>query len=115
MKSIIEAIKAIWNILKKIFVKVLNFLIHIVDWFKKKLWKYKEKLEKGEIISVIAKVEDTIKKDLEKGNYKVVKCFYNIKTGKIENYEEDAEIVEAEKLDKQTRELFKDTSVVILK
>lgn len=119
MKSIIESLKKIWNFLKKIFVKILNFVINIFNWFKA---KYQQIIKKRPNVKPIA---IKIEKNLKDGNYNtvdfgltngveacVVNTFYDEKTGEI--LTDDTEVIQAGSLDKETLDKFGDKEMLVL-
>ncbi|WP_461830195.1 hypothetical protein [Aquifex sp.] len=105
MDYIVNLLRSIWNAIKKIFRKILNFFNDIVDWFRAKIHKY---IDKPYIKAVAVRIDDALKN----GNYRIVKCFYDTKKGKI--IDEDLEGIEAEQLDDYAQDIFKDKPVVIL-
>ena len=121
-EAIKEAIKKVWNYLKKITVEILNFFNNIVSWFKvpkrwQKLLKDKDK------IAIAYKANDAIKEKIAKGDYKtvdvglydhaVVVGLYDQKTGEL--LEEDTVVIQANELDEETAKHFRDEDLLILK
>lgn len=103
-----EAIRAVWNFIKKIILKILNFLKNILGWFKNP--KRIETLEQNkDVIAVV------IKQNLESGNYNVVNCLFDTKRGEIINPEEDAICYISEELDYETKMHFRDKDMLVLK
>lgn len=103
-----EAIRAVWNFIKKIILKILNFLYHIVEWFRNP--KRIVILEQNkDAIAVV------IKQNLENGNFNVVNCLFDTKRGEIINPVEDAICYTSEELDYETKMHFRDKDMLVLK
>ena len=104
----VDFLRKIWEFIKKIFVKVLNFVNNIVKFFKDpdRLRTLKEDSNKLAI---------SIKEHLDNGEYHVVDCLFDKETEQIYDMEEDALGIEAESLDKQTQQIFGDRDMIILK
>ena len=98
-----RALRAVWNTLKKIVLKILNFFKNIVSWFRdpRKLEKLKE--DKDQIAVVI-------KEKLANGDYEVINVLYN----KNDNTVTDAEVMSTGDIDQETRNNFKDKDMLIL-
>lgn len=105
---IMEALRYVWNFIKRIFVKVLNFFNNIVSWFKDVDRLRKLRKDRNTIAVVI-------KEKLENGNYNVVNCLFDKEQGEVVDYEEDALIIEAEMLDENTIRQFGDKNMIILR
>lgn len=107
MSYFIELLKAIWNKIKKFFVKVLNFAKNIINFFRnpERLNKLKEDRD---LIAV------SIKENLENGQYKIVNCLYDKVLEDVVEVETDAVGIEAEKLDKDTKQKFGNKDMIIL-
>ena len=101
-----EAIEEVWDYLKKIFVKILNFFNNIVSWFKDP--KRLRKLHKDQ-----NKIAFAIKQKLSNGDYNVVTGIFDQETGEV--LEEDTVVYETEKLDKETAKHFGKKDLIILK
>ena len=107
LELIMEALKAVWNWIKKIFLKILNFFNNIVNWFMDPE-RLKKIQENKDIIAV------AIKQNLENGNYNVVNCLFDTNRGEIVDYETDAVIIEAEQLDSETLRAFGNKDMIVL-
>lgn len=107
MSYFIELLRAIWNRIKKFFVKVLNFVNNIVSFFKnpQRLNKLKEDRD---LIAV------SIKENLENGQYNLVNCLYDKVLEEVVEVETDAIGIETEKLDKETKQHFGNKDMIIL-
>lgn len=70
MSYFIELLRAIWNRIKKFFVKVLNFVNNIVSFFKKP--KIFNKLVYNNDLMAVS-----IKENIENGKYNLVNCLYD--------------------------------------
>lgn len=118
-KWIYDALKRVWDKLKKVFVAIVNFIKDIGNWFKK---KYNELVKKKPNLDpVLAR----FKKEIESGNYgtidigikskskeTLVKTFYDNDTGEI--LEDYTEVVETEQLDQQTIDAFGGNDILVL-
>lgn len=105
MSYFIELLRAIWNKIKKFFVKVLNFVNNIINFFRnpQRLNKLKEDRD---LIAI------SIKENLENGQYNLVNCLYNKVIDDI--VETDTIGIEAEKLDKETKQRFGNKDMIVL-
>lgn len=103
-----QALKAVWNFIKRIFQKILNFLKNIAGYFRQP-----ERIKK--IQENPGTLAITIKENLDNGNFAVVNCLFNENTGEILDYENDALIIETESLDAQTISTFGSKDMIILK
>lgn len=82
MSYFIELLKAIWDRIKKFFVKVLNFAKNILGFFKNP--KIFNKLVNNNNLMAIS-----IKENLKDGNFRVVNCLYDEITEDITDIEMD--------------------------
>jgi len=98
-----ELLASVWNTIKKIIVKVLNFFKNIVSWFKEpsRLRKIKEDKNKMAIV---------IKEKMKNGDYEVINVLFD----KNESEILDAEVISAGDIDQETHNKFKDKDMVIL-
>lgn len=107
----IDIIKAAWEWIKKVFVKIVNFAKNIVSWFQDPTRI--ARLEKDKDLLAVA-----VKQNLENGNYNTVKCLFNKKTNKIEGVQNSsndyAEGMESEELDSETKTQFGKKNMLIL-
>ncbi|MRJ08100.1 hypothetical protein EDL99_04250 [Ornithobacterium rhinotracheale] len=116
--SIRDLILAVWEKLKKIFIKVLNFFKHIGEWFKSNLAKYKGQKS-------IKAISYRIENNLKTGNYEtwnlselenyegaIVNTFYDEEKGEI--IEENTEVIAYKDLDQAFIDRFKDKSMLII-
>lgn len=103
-----KALRAVWNLLKRIVLHICRFFANIVKFFRNP--SRLEKLRQDENLIAVA-----IKENLDSGNYQVVECLFNKETGNIVNPKEDAQIIEAEDLDTDTERQFNGKEMVILK
>ena len=109
--AIIDAIKKllrdVWEFIKKIFVKVINFFKNIVNWFQEP--DRLKKIQSDKKVIAVA-----IKENLEKGNYNVVNCLYNQETEELVDVKEDVLSITAEQLDSQTSSYFGKKEMIIV-
>ena len=104
---IMDALRAVWDWLKRIWVKICSFLRNIVSFFKNP--QRLEKIKKDKNTIAVA-----IKQNLDNGEFNVINCLANKETGELVNPEEDAEIIQAENLDAQTMQNFGDKDMLVL-
>lgn len=116
-KWIFDALKRVWDWIKKTFVRFFNFLKNLSGFFKGNYQEVKRKYPKAKPISL------KIEKNIKKGNYNtvdiglnsditIVNTYYNEATGEI--LENDTEVVETEQLDQQTIDAFGDQDMLVL-
>lgn len=117
LKLITDFIKKFWNKLVKIFVAIVNFFRHIIDWFKAKYEAIIKKRPKA--IPIALKIKDNI----QTGNYNtyniglkkdkhIVKTFYDQDNEEI--LIDDTEVISFEELDDETKKQFGDKEMLIL-
>lgn len=107
MSFFIELLRKIWNVIKKFFVKVVNFAKHIKNFFKNTLRLKKLNKDKNTIAV-------TIKENLENGEYNIVTCLYDKEKEDITDLQTDAMGIEAEELDEETKQHFGNKDMIIL-
>lgn len=105
MSWFVDILRAIWNFIKRIFLKICNFVKNIVSFFKSK----KSILKNNPDI-----IATSIKENLADGNYHVVNCLYDTKTSQVVDYEEEAMGIETESLDNETQRAFAGKDMVII-
>ena len=99
MSYFIELLRKAWEFIKKIFLKIVNFVTNIVSFFKDP-----QRLKKLQ--------ED--KKNLDNGKFNVVNCLYDKTTEEIIDMETDALGINAESLDEETKQHFGDKDMIVL-
>lgn len=102
-----DALQSVWAYVKKIFIRILNFLRNIVNWFRQP--ERLEKVRHNENVVAVA-----IKNNLDNGNYNIINCLFDKSEGEIIDYEEDVLSIEAESLDDETRQQFGYKEMLIL-
>lgn len=107
MSYFIELLRAIWNRIKKFFVKVLNFVNNIVSFFKKP--KIFNKLVYNNDLMAVS-----IKEKLNDGNFRVVNCLYDEITEDITDIETETIGIDAENLDNETKRQFGNKDMIVL-
>lgn len=107
MSKFIDLLRKIWEFIKKIFLKVVNFIKNIVLFFKDPE-RLKKLQEKENLIAV------SIKEKLDSGNFKIVNCLYDKETEEVIDMEMDAIGIEAESLDEETKQKFGDKDMIVL-
>lgn len=108
LETIKELLAAVWQFIKKIVLKLLNFIANIYSFFKdsSRLRKLQEDKDR---------IAVSIKENLENGNYQVVNCLFDQATDQLVTPETDAEVITAEELDSETEEKFAGKDMIILK
>ena len=101
--AIWEALKSAWNYLKKLWVKLLNWINNIVSWFRRP-----ERIKKIEKNSNL--VAATLKERLANGDYEVCNCLYDMETEEIK----EGEIIKTEELEQKAKNMFKNKNLVII-
>ena len=106
MSYFIELLRKVCGFIKKIFLKVINFINNIRNFFRnpQRLNKLKDK----DLIAI------SIKENLENGQFNVVNCLYDKTTEEIVDMETDAQGIEAESLDEETKQHFGDKDMIVL-
>lgn len=107
MSFFIELLRKIWDVIKKFFVKVVNFAKHIKNFFKNTLRLNKLNKDKNTIAVAI-------KENLENGEYNIVTCLYDKEKEDITDLQTDAMGIEAEELDEETKQNFGNKDMIIL-
>ena len=107
MSFFIELLRKIWDVIKKFFVKVVNFAKHIKNFFKNTLRLNKLNKDKNTIAVAI-------KENLENGEYNIVTCLYDKEKEDITDLQTDAMGIEAEELDEETKQHFGNKDMIIL-
>lgn len=107
MSKFIELLRKIWDCIKRIILKIVNFAKNIVSFFKDP--ERLKKLKQNKNLYATA-----IKDYLENGNYNLVNCLYDKETEDIVDMEIDALGIEAEELDEETKQHFGDKDMIIL-
>lgn len=107
MSYFIELLRKAWEFIKKIFLKIINFVTNIVSFFKdpQRLKKLQE--DKNRIAI-------SIKENLDNGKFNVVNCLYDKTTEEIVDMETDALGINAESLDEETKQHFGDKDMIVL-
>lgn len=108
LETIKELLNAVWAVIKKIIVKIVNFLKNILAFFKtpSRLGKLQE--DKNRIAV-------SIKENLANGNYQVINCLFDTKSETLVAPEEDSEVISAETLDAETAAKFGNKAMLVLK
>lgn len=107
MPNFIDLLRKIWGFIKKIFLKVVNFIKNIVNFFMN-TQRLKKLREDKNTIAI------SIKEKLDNGQFNIVNCLYDKTTEEIVDIETDAQGIEAEKLDKETKKHFGDKDMIVL-
>ena len=105
---ILDFIKSVGDVIKKIWVAILSFTQHICDFFRNA-----SRLKKIKNNSNI--IATSIKRKLNDGDYVVVNCLYDQAENKVVDYKRDAEVITAEKLDATTRKMFGRKNMLVLR
>lgn len=131
--TILDIIYTFINIIRRIIVKIINFTKHIARFFKDKIKQFKKDISK---IFISLKLDKSafskkIAENMESGNYNEVGGFlglspetedavanvvYDRDTNSIIDYEENAELIEAESgIDQVTLKKFKGKNMIVHK
>lgn len=131
--TILDIIYTFINIIRRIIVKIINFTKHIARFFKDKIKQFKKDISK---IFISLKLDKSafskkITENMESGNYNEVDGFlglspetedavanvvYDRDTNSIIDYEENAELIEAESgIDQVTLKKFKGKNMIVHK
>lgn len=102
-----EALELVWECIEWIFLPVIRFVENIVSFFTED--GRLEEIQRNKDLLAVA-----IKRDLENGNYNVVNCLFNERTGKVVDYEENALAIESPEMDATARRHFRDKDLLIL-
>lgn len=130
--AIIDIIRTFINIIRRIIVKIINFAKHIARFFKDKIKQFKKDISKIFISLKLDKDEFSkkIAENMESGNYNevsmlglspetektVINVVYDRDTNSITDYEENAELIEAESgIDHVTLKKFKGKNMIVHK
>ena len=107
MSYFIELLRKAWEFIKKIFLKIVNFVTNIVSFFKdpQRLKKLQEDKNRMAI---------SIKENLDNGQFNVVNCLYDKTMEEIVDMETDALGINAESLDEETKQHFGDKDMIVL-
>ena len=107
MSYFIELLRKAWEFIKKIFLKIVNFVTNIVSFFKdpQRLKKLQE--DKNRIAI-------SIKENLNNGQYNMLNVLYDKTTEEIVDMETDALGIDAESLDEETKQHFGDKDMIVL-
>ena len=107
MSYFIELLRKAWEFIKKIFLKIVNFVTNIVSFFKdpQRLKKLQE--DKNRIAI-------SIKENLNNGQYNMLNVLYDKTTEEIVDMETDALGINAESLDEGTKQHFGDKDMIVL-
>lgn len=111
ISNVVEFFRAVWEFVKKIFVKIVNFAKNIVSWFRDPSI-YKKLQENKKLIAT------SIKQNLENGQFNVINCLYDTEkediVGEHSAQNEDALGMETKGLDTEAKKHFGDKDMIIL-
>ena len=119
LDTLISFFKRAWDFIKKIAVAIFNFFANIVYWFKAMYNRIKQKHPNIKAVSI------KLKSLMDQGQYNeisiglddnkdyIANTFYDESTGEI--IEEETEIIEAGKLDEETKSQFGNREIIVLK
>ena len=118
LDTLISFFKRAWDFIKKIAVAILNFLANLVNWFKARNNRVKQKHPNIKAVSV------KLKSLMDQGQYNeisiglddnkdyIANTFYDESTGEI--IEEETEIIKTENLDEATKSRFGNKEMIVL-
>lgn len=107
MPDFIDLLRKAWEFIKKIILKIVDFAKNIVSFFNDPQ-RLKKLQEDKNIIAI------SIKENLDNGQFNIVNCLYDKATGKMVDMETDAQGIEAESLDEETKQRFGDKDMLII-
>ena len=107
MPDFIDLLRKAWEFIKKIILKIVDFAKNIVSFFNDPQ-RLKKLQEDKNIIAI------SIKENLDNGQFNIVNCLYDKATGKMVDMETDAQGIEAESLDEETKQRFGDKDMIVL-
>lgn len=107
MDFFIDLLYEVWDFIKKIWVKIVNFAQNIVGFFKNPA-RLRQLQQDSDLIAV------SIKDNLDNGDYKVVNCLFDQSSNEIVDMQENAQGIEAEEIDDATMRAFGNKAMVVL-
>lgn len=99
-------IRKVAQFVTALFIHLLSFAKHIVNWFKDP--NRLANLRKNKDVIAVA-----LKENLDSNNYNVVNCLYNKATEEVVDISDSA-LYEAEDLDSKTENAFGDKPMIVL-
>ncbi|ATA86828.1 hypothetical protein CGC50_06430 [Capnocytophaga gingivalis] len=118
LDTLISFFKRAWDFIKKIAVAIFNFFANIVNWFKARYNRIKQKHPNIKAVSI------KLKSLMDQGQYNeisiglddnkdyIANTFYDESTGEI--IEEETEIIKTENLDEATKSRFGNKEMIVL-
>lgn len=107
----LDLIIRVWRWIKKVVLAIIRFVDNIVSWFEDPN-RVRELKKDMDNIAVV------VKEKLENGDYKVVKCLYNKREGKIVGREEASnryiEGMTSDNLDEETKRSFGNKDMIVV-
>jgi hypothetical protein len=105
-------LRAFWDTFKQVFVSVVRWTLHVVDWFKDQARLVKMRANHHLMaVSLKASAEEIAAVSLEKGEYAVVNCLFNRETNTIDV--DNVQVVAANDLDGQTATAFRTSDLIV--
>lgn len=101
---IVSLLQSAWNYIKKIVLKIINFIKNIISWFKNR--DRLEQIKRNDNLLAVS-----IKEKMNDGNYNVVNCLFDEDENKIV----EAEVMQSGSLDLETRSQFGNKEMILLK
>ena len=107
LELIKEALAKVWEWIKKIVVRIVSFVTHIVSFFRdpSRLRKLREDQNR---------IAVAIKERLDNGDYQVVNCLYDKEENSLVDPDEDAQVTTSKDLDRETRNAFRDKDMLVV-
>lgn len=103
-----DLLRAAWDWLKKIVLRIINFFKNIAAFFRDR--RRLRKIQQNKKIIATA-----IKENLENGNVNVINCLFDTEEGELVDEEIDAQVMTAENMDEQTKANFGDKDMLVLR
>ena len=105
-KGFVTFLRKIWDLIKHIYRKIINFVKDLVNFFKDPQ-RMQELRENSNYVAI------AIKDRLASGEYNVVNCLFDKDSNNVVDLDMDAEGIEAEELDAQTRANFGNKDMIL--
>lgn len=100
-----------WRWIKKIVLAIIRFVDNIVSWFE-------DPNRRRELQKDMDNIAVVVKEKLDNGDYRVVKCLFDKREGKIVGREESSnryvEGMTSDGLDEKTKRNFGDKDMIVL-
>ncbi len=103
--TIIAFLKTVWDYIRKLVVRVLDFVRHICHFFSSP--RSKMRLREKDVLATV------IRQNLDDGNVSVINCLFD-KGRNVVLDVQDIQVITAEELDERTSTMFGDKNLLVL-